>query len=337
MAATTTHAAQSYLKPASFNKTIRDISFKKRTQIYADGYKPYNDVHAYDQLDIDDKESAIAILTRAEADRQNDLNNLSPEEYCNKYPLDTNICPQNNISDTPAVTTTQTQTPAPTQKQTPAPTQTVLSNKTCTPPQRSQFFSNEIKTTGRYAQSDPAFEKAMITLFRVEGGYNPDDNGSPSNMGIRQKDNPDVDIKNLTHADVENIAHKKYYSNYNINNLPTTTRGNVFLQTYNSGPSALKRFRRFLGLKESVAKLTDDDIAAAKNYSGDIHNDFLDKELEFYQKLSEKAIKDKKGNYQYDKNGNIITYKIYLNSWIKRIKILRENGCHTPTTDPIYR
>ena len=61
-------------------------------------------------------------------------------------------------------------------------------------------------------------------------------------------------------------------------------------------------------------------ISAAINYPGDIHNDFLDTQQQWYIQASKK-----------DNN------KKFLKGWMNRVQLMRENGCHTPTTDPITR
>ncbi len=353
MTLTNVHAANSLLSPTQFPKTESDLTFLERARNASDGYKPFINTSAYVQIDIQDIEYANAVIAQAESERQNDLQNLSREQYCNKYPRDTELCPPQPAGTSQTITDTETTQPIVGTSQTitdteitdTETTQPIASTtqrddqfgKTCTPPQHSNFFPNKIFTTGRYEQSDPAFEKALITLFRVEGDYNPNDVGSPSKYGIRQESNPDIDIANLTRADVEEIAHERYYANYAINTLPDNSRGNVFLQTYNGGPGAIKRFRRFLKLTEKPIKIDNNVVTAVLNYPDDIHQKYLDYELEFYKRLAREPIRNNNGDVQYDQNGQIKTYAIYLDGWEKRVQLLRENGCHTETTNPIYR
>ena len=57
-----------------------------------------------------------------------------------------------------------------------------------------------------------AFDQAVERTLRFEGGLNPNDsNGSPSNFGINQRANPDVDVRNLTRDDARNIYHDRYW------------------------------------------------------------------------------------------------------------------------------
>lgn len=337
MTLTNVHAANSLLSPTKFPKTESDLTFLERARNASDGYEPFINTSAYVQIDIQDIEYANAVIAQAESERQNDLQNLSREQYCNKYPRDTELCPPQPAGTSQTITDTEitdTETTQPIASTTQRDDQF---GKTCTPPQHSNFFPNKIFTTGKYEQSDPAFEKALITLFRVEGDYNPDDVGSPSKYGIRQDSNPDIDIANLTRADVEEIAHERYYTKFDIHTLPDNSRGNVFLQTYNGGPGAINRFRRFLKLTEKPTQIDNDVVTAVLNYPDDIHQKYLDYELEFYRRLAQKPILDNNNKVQYDQYGQIKTYAIYLDGWEKRVQLLRENGCHTETTNPIYR
>lgn len=63
----------------------------------------------------------------------------------------------------------------------------------------------------RPAAASP-FDQAVERTLRFEGGLNPNDsNGSPSNFGINQRANPDVDVRNLTRDDARNIYHDRYW------------------------------------------------------------------------------------------------------------------------------
>ena len=61
-------------------------------------------------------------------------------------------------------------------------------------------------------------------------------------------------------------------------------------------------------------------VAAAENYNGDLHNDYLDNLQQHFIDVS------KRNNNQK-----------FLKDWMHRVQLTRENGCHTETTDPISR
>lgn len=203
----------------------------------------------------------------------------------------------------------------------------VIANKTvrngpCTPPQRSQHFLNKILTSGKYAQSDPAFEKIMITTFRAEGdcGHDKDDSGGYTCYGISQNNNPEVNVRNLTRAGAEDIANRKYYRQHGIEKLPDYVRGDVFTFGWASGPvTGIKHFCRVLKIPER-SKIDDEVARAAETYNGDLHNDYLDDMQQYFVQVS------KRGNN-----------KKFLKGWMNRVKLTRENGCHEPTTDPLTR
>lgn len=356
------NGANSFLRPTSFPGVSGDATFIERTENAKTGYIPYAGRSAYNTMDIESEEEYINRLVRtSESRRQRDEHTMTTAEYCAQYPLDDTRCPQ-----APGLTesiiaignrpTSQAQTPGAIPVQTPTqtisttlapipsttaqqqnelpsslpemnPTPSIQSNHPayngpCTPPQFSNHFPNKILTTGRYAAIDPAFEKAMITVFRTEGECvnDPDDSGGYTCYGVSQRNNPEIDVRNITRADAEDIAYRKYYTNYNINQLPDNTRGNVFILGWGAGTAtAIRRFCKFLGIAEK--NIIDREIVSvAENYSGDIHNDFLDAQQQFYVEISKRE-----------------NNKKYLKGWMNRIKLMRENGCHTPTTTPITR
>ena len=220
------HAAQSFLRPASFPTTSMDASFVERRDSAAAGYKPFAGRSSYQPIVIESEEKYM--LRHAESIRQNDISTMTNTQYCAKYPLDATRCPQTPgavdativIGDRPQASkpyTTATRVGTATNGQ-PVIASPHIHDGPCTPPQRSNVFSNTILTSGQYRQSDPAFEKTMITTFRAEGGCSnhPNDSGGYTCYGISQNNNPGIDVRNITRADAENIAHQKYYAQYGI-------------------------------------------------------------------------------------------------------------------------
>ncbi len=346
-------AANSFLRPTSFPTTSNDASFIDRTQNATTGYKPYAGRSAYQTIKIESEEEYInRLVSSSESQRIRDEQTLTAAQYCTQYPLDDTRCPQAPgltesiiaIGNRPTVSSTTVAPAKPpkpsidvpmpqtlpsfpvvqnTPSTTPSSSQTNITyNATCTPPQHSDHFPNKILTSGRYASIDPAFEKAMITVFRTEGDCinDPDDTGGYTCYGISQNNNPEIDVRNITRNDAEDIAYQKYYKNYNINQLPDNSRGNVFMLGWGAGTSTgIRRFCKFLGIPEKN-KIDPEIVSATENYRGDIHNDFLDDQQQFYIEIS------KRGNN-----------KKYLKGWMNRIRLMRENGCHSETTHPITR
>ena len=324
----------SLLQPASFPTTSMDSTFIERRDNAAAGYKPFSGRSAYQPIIIESEEKYM--LRRAESIRQNDLTSMTNTQYCAKYPLDATKCPQTPglyesvvaIGDRPSTPTTA---PVAIKQDSPVGTNAtgqpviaspLIHNGPCTPPQRSNIFLNKILTSGQYQQSDPAFEKTMITTFRAEGecGNHPNDSGGYTCYGISQNNNPEVDVRNITRADAENIAHRKYYTQHGIDQLPDYIRSDVFTFGWASGPvTAIRNLCRVLGMPERN-KIDSEIVMATENYTGDLHNDYLDAMQQYFEKCAQKP-----------------GQSVFLGGWMNRVKLTRENSCHYPTTDPIFR
>ena len=324
----------SLLQPASFPTTSMDSTFIERRDNAAAGYKPFSGRSAYQPIIIESEEKYM--LRRAESIRQNDLTSMTNTQYCAKYPLDATKCPQTPglyesvvaIGDRPSTPTTA---PVAIKQDSPVGTNAtgqpviaspLIHNGPCTPPQRSNIFLNKILTSGQYQQSDPAFEKTMITTFRAEGecGNHPNDSGGYTCYGISQNNNPEVDVRNITRADAENIAHRKYYTQHGIDQLPDYIRSDVFTFGWASGPvTPIRNLCRVLGMPERN-KIDSEIVMATENYNGDLHNDYLDAMQQYFEKCAQKP-----------------GQSVFLGGWMNRVKLTRENSCHYPTTDPIFR
>ena len=160
----------SLLTGESFPKTIADTSFVDRMENATAGYEPYGDASAYDPLSLEAEEKEYERqMNRLQAIADRDAQTMSTAAYCNKYPTDSERCSQNsstfqnteNIGNAPQPTTvaqtTNTtgaqQTTQPTQQK-PTPTGAKYNNHLhgykCTPPERSNYWSNKIYTSGKY-------------------------------------------------------------------------------------------------------------------------------------------------------------------------------------------
>lgn len=323
----------SLLQPMSFPTTYMDASFVERRNNAAAGYKPFAGRSAYHPIIIESEEQYM--LRHAESVRQNDIATMTNAQYCEKYPLDATKCPQTpglyesvvaigdrSTATLPPTTIGQGTSIGPGIDGRPVVASPLVHNGPCTPPQRSNVFVNKILTSGQYRQSDPAFEKTMITTFRAEGGCgnHPNDSGGYTCYGISQNNNPDVDVRNITRADAENIAHRKYYTQHGFEKLPDYIRSDVFTFGWASGPvTAVRNLCRVLGIPERD-KIDSEIVMATENYQGDLHNDYLDAMQQYFEKCAQKPGQE-----------------VFLNGWMNRVKLTRENSCHYPTTDPIFR
>lgn len=182
---------------------------------------------------------------------------------------------------------------------------------TCTKPSSSAGkFTNEILTTGRYASISPAFEKAMITKFRTEGGCvnNPADKCGYTCFGVCATYFPQVKKKGFSRADAEDIAYNSFWKKHNLDKLPDAISGDVFMALWGTGskPASIGLLQKILGVPQTsvVDKAT---IEAAKNYQGDLRTKFLNARSEQF----------KHGQSEF------------IRGWLNSLQVYRANGCHT--------
>lgn len=191
--------------------------------------------------------------------------------------------------------------------------------KGCTEPAvatEEEDVLNMVCTTGKYKDIDPAFEKAMITTFRLEGGCaNVRDGNGMTCYGIGSASHPEVLNKNFSRADAERIAYNDYYKNLNIDTLPDAIRGDVFREYFRSGKykNTIWVLQDILGVERSSV-ITPETVEAARNYKGNLRKRFL------------------KARWEKNKDN-----KRFSNGWAKGFLALLKNGCHTETETPLLR
>lgn len=340
------------LSAVPFPMTAQDLSFESRVEIATEGYKPFLDKKAYQELNIVPGEEIYTdhMIAQAEAEterQETDLQIMSKDEYCAKYPDDETKCPKQETSVqhkpkqpepkqiTPA---TQSEKIIDVLKKSPERNQTHFSGRTigggvvmennyvtkgsCYPAAKDRHFPNKIFTTGKYETIHPAFEKGLISVFRKEGGCGKIKNdpcgytcygigSSPKCSGVVVK----------SRAEAEEIYYNRYWKNYNIDKLPDVIATDIFLASMASGPgTALSQFRRFLGLPKKTSSVDNEMINAVNKYKGDIHNDWMNYRDAFLQDVARRRYK-----------GSVS--RGYKNS----IELKRKNGCHVQPTEPLYR
>ena len=315
--------AHGKLSATSFPGTAQDLSFESRVEIAAEGYKPFLDRKAYQELNIAPEEEIytdrmIANIESTEEQQNQDVKNLSKDEYCAKYPYDSNTCKQ--------PTTPVAQTPTVFSGKTIGGGDIVVNNYvsggSCYPAAKDRHFPNTIYTTGKYEKIHPAFEKGLITVFRKEGtcGTIKNDPCGYTCYGIGSSSKcSGVVVK--SRAEAEEIYYSKYWKNYNIDKLPDVIATDIFLASMASGPrTALSQFRRFLKIGNKTTPVDEEMIKAVNNYNGDIHNDWMDYRDAFLQDVARRRYK-----------GSV------SNGYKNAIELKRKNGCHVQPTEPLYR
>ena len=188
-------------------------------------------------------------------------------------------------------------------------------NQECTEPRwasKEEDVLNMVCTTGKYKDLDPAFEKAMITKFRLEGGCKDvhDGNGMTC-FGVASKYYPNV----KTRADAEEIAHTDFYTKHDIDKLPDAIRGDVFMALWGTGkPSkSIGLLQIILGV-EKTNKVDEATISAARKYKGNLRKRFL------------------KARWELQKDNGT-----FSNGWAKAFLTYLKNGCHSRTETPLLR
>ncbi len=185
----------------------------------------------------------------------------------------------------------------------------------CSASATSNVFENGNFTTNQYADTDAAFNKAMNTIFRAEGGYvnDPFDSGGETKYGISKNNNPDIDVANITRADAERIAHERYYTKYGINNLPDAIRGEVFQVGWHCGPAtAIKQLQGILGVAKT-GRVDSVTVTAAREYNGNLTEQYINTYRDYMIGITRRKPSQQR----------------FLRGWMNRVDLVRDNGCHS--------
>ncbi|MDE5615545.1 MAG: hypothetical protein K2I81_01790 [Alphaproteobacteria bacterium] len=194
----------------------------------------------------------------------------------------------------------------------------------CTPSAKSKWFPNKILTSGKYETIDPAFEKAMVQFFRMEGecGNHTADKGGYTCYGFAQRYNPDIDVSKLTRPAAEDRTYDKIYQANGIDRLPDSVRGDVLRGWFGSGYYGVQQMQKVLGLPLTKTGRVDDAmVSAAMNYTGDLHQAYWDQMQQYYVNITKRNP----------------SQKVFLKGWMNSVKLMRENGCHVEPDQPLTR
>ena len=313
--------ASAKMTPTGFQKTMADMPMSDRQKIAQIGYEPYLDSKVYTQIMIVEAEK---LYQQASRQLQHDKQHLSAEDFCNKYPGATG-CP--SVPPEPQTTTpkvTDGELVGYDEFDRPVYASKTAHNQPCTPPKKDNNFSNILINSGKWAESDPAFEKATSGTLRVEGGFAPfsQARGGDTKYGITKKYNPDVDIENLTPEGAQDIMYETYYSQQHIYKLPDYVRGTVFDMNFMSPKFTWPTLCKRLGAK-CEDYVTDEMAELAEKYPGDLVKDLLDDYQIFFEEAATRG----------DDGPSL------KQGWLNRVKLLRTNGCHYPTKpeEALYR
>ena len=322
------------LQTVPFPKTYMDTTLAQRINNASTGYKPFMEKQAYTELNIVPGEEIYT-----------DHMIAMQEDFIAEHP-ETDHPEEKTPEPAPAAESTQTQPepktaqPAP-KKPEQKPDQSgtfagqtigggiVLENNqviggSCYPAARDRVFTNQILTTGRYESKYPAFEKALITIFRKEGrcGTIKNDPCGYTCYGIGSSPKCAGVVIN-SRLEAEDFYYERYWQKYKLYKLPDVISTDIMIACMASGPgSALGQFRKFLGLKNKTSAVDDEMVDAVKKYNGDIHNNWMDVRDTFLQSVAANRYK-----------GDPRIHRAYKNA----IEIKRNNGCHVRPAEPLYR
>ncbi|CAB5144957.1 Protein of unknown function DUF847 [uncultured Caudovirales phage] len=102
--------------------------------------------------------------------------------------------------------------------------------------------------TASPATSAAGFDGAMSFVFAKEGGYVANDAGKgPTNFGINQTANPDVDVANLTKAGAADIYRKRYWNAIGGDNLDPAMQTVAMNAAVNMGVGPVKDMLKMAG------------------------------------------------------------------------------------------
>lgn len=151
------------------------------------------------------------------------------------------------------------------------------------------------------------FKKCVQIILKNEGGYvnDPVDPGGETNYGIAKRWYPDLDIKNLTIEQAEEIYYKNYWQKMKLDLIENI---NIALQIFDFGVNA--GTSKAIKTAQQLAMVNQDGLngintsGAINNYMGDFVKDYKHARKVYYEYLA-------------DKNP---TSKKFLNGWLKRIE-----------------
>jgi len=155
------------------------------------------------------------------------------------------------------------------------------------------------------------FEKAMKFVRVVEGGKfnHPNDPGGFTNMGLTQRDYPNLNLHNLTRKQADDIFYKDYWKKSIASKLPDPAFISYFDSVVNTGVSRANKI-----LQEVVGAKPDGIVGSQTLKAIDDYKDaqklaiaIADRKQKFYLNLVEKNSK----------------FKSFIRGWTRRTNALK--------------
>ena len=118
------------------------------------------------------------------------------------------------------------------------------------------------------------FDSAIVILLQHEGGYTntPGDAGGPTNFGICQRDNPNLDIINLTRDQAVDYYRANWWDKYGFGNINDDDLATYFFDhAVNVGISSItKVIQRIVGTIADGALGPNTIAMINQNYTSDM-------------------------------------------------------------------
>lgn len=175
----------------------------------------------------------------------------------------------------------------------------------------TKLKDESVSITVKKETSKDRFNKAMHFVQVVEGGFfnHPNDPGGFTNMGLTQRDYPNLDLKNLTREHANNIFYRDYWLKSSADKLPYPAFISYFDCVVNTGLSRANKI-----LQESI-KTKQDGVVGPITLSlikdinpNDLAIKIADNRQKFYERI---AGRNKKFNS-------------FLKGWTRRTKAIKE-------------
>lgn len=349
------------LSATKFPGTVDDFSFKSRMENLSDGYKPFMDKKAYQELKIIPGEEIytdhMIAVEEANAEQQKiDAQSMNIYDYCDKYSNDETKCPQitapeptadTQITDTPeqcgatpedkqkcqeTIIAEQPKTPVinpPTISYSgytigggPVIENNIVTGGSCYPADHDNNFVNKILTTGKYENIHPAFEKGLITVFRKEGRCGTIKNDPCGYTCYGVGSDPKcTGIVVHSRAEAEEVYYNRYWKKYNIDKLPDVISTDIFIAGMASGPGTALSQFRRFLGLPDKKSAVDDEMINAVK---NYNGDIHNDWMNLRDNFLQEVA-------QKRYNGSVS--RGYKNA----IEIKRKNGCHVRPQKPLYR
>ncbi len=173
-------------------------------------------------------------------------------------------------------------------------------------PQTKQITQKVVPTNSR-----EKFEKAMKFVRVVEGGLfnHPNDPGGLTNMGITQRDYPNLNIKKLTRKQADDIFYNDYWKRSYAENLPFPAYISYFDSVVNTGLSRANRIlQKSAGVEQDgvIGPMTIE--AVSKVNPQVLNNNIIKNRQNFYVNLAARNEK----------------FRSFIKGWTRRSKALTE-------------